>query len=195
MNFIKAIVYSLVARLKLGARISLAAHLKGTANLVVGYGAKVHGEASLDASRGGGIVLGAGSTINRRAVLVGGSGGVRLGDGVEINSLSFIDGSGGVDVGAGVLIGPGVKLISYQHLFEGTTPIRRQQTIGAPIRIGNDAWIGANVVVLGGVTIGEGAVIGAGAVVSKDVPAWAIALGVPARVVRYRTVDSGGTSS
>ena len=52
--------------------------------------------------------------------------------------------------------------------------------------IGNDVFIGANVTVLDGVTVGDGAVIGAGAVVTKDIPPYAIAVGVPAKVVRYR---------
>ena len=55
-----------------------------------------------------------------------------------------------------------------------------------PIKIGNDVFIGANVTVLDGVTIGDGAVIGAGAVVSKDIPPYAVAVGCPIKVVRYR---------
>lgn len=54
------------------------------------------------------------------------------------------------------------------------------------ITIGNDVFIGANVTVLDGVSIGDGAVIGAGAVVSKDIPPYAIAVGCPIRVIRYR---------
>jgi len=54
------------------------------------------------------------------------------------------------------------------------------------IKIGNDVFIGANVTVLDGVTIGDGAVIGAGAIVSKDIPPYAIAVGCPARIIRYR---------
>lgn len=52
--------------------------------------------------------------------------------------------------------------------------------------IGNDVFIGANVTILDGITIGDGAVIGAGAVVSKDIPPYAIAVGVPAKVIKYR---------
>lgn len=53
-------------------------------------------------------------------------------------------------------------------------------------RIGNDVWIGCNVVVLAGVSVGDGAVIGAGAVVTKDVPPYAVAVGNPAKVIKYR---------
>jgi acetyltransferase-like isoleucine patch superfamily enzyme len=56
----------------------------------------------------------------------------------------------------------------------------------APVRIGDDVWIGARAVILPGVTVGDHAVIGAGAVVREDVPAWAIVAGVPAKVIRDR---------
>lgn len=55
-----------------------------------------------------------------------------------------------------------------------------------PIVIGNDVFIGANVTVLDGITIGDGAIIGAGAVVTKDIPPYAIAVGVPATIQRFR---------
>lgn len=55
-----------------------------------------------------------------------------------------------------------------------------------PITIGNDVWIGDNVIIKNGVTVGDGAVIGAGAIVTKDVPPYAIAAGVPAKIIRYR---------
>ena len=56
--------------------------------------------------------------------------------------------------------------------------------------IGNDVFIGANVTVLDGVAIGDGAVIGAGVVVTKDIPPYAVAVGVPAKVVKYRFDDA-----
>lgn len=54
----------------------------------------------------------------------------------------------------------------------------------APIKICNDAWIGMNVVILKGVTIGEGAIIGAGSIVTHDVPAWTMAAGNPAKIIK-----------
>jgi len=54
------------------------------------------------------------------------------------------------------------------------------------VSIGNDVWVGHNVTVMGGVSIGNGAVIGSGAIVTKDVPAFAIVVGNPARILKYR---------
>ena len=58
------------------------------------------------------------------------------------------------------------------------------------ITIGNDVFIGANVTILDGVTIGDGAIIGAGAVVSKDIPDYAIAVGCPIKIIKYRFTDN-----
>ena len=59
----------------------------------------------------------------------------------------------------------------------------------APIKIGNDVFIGMNTIVLDGVEIGDGAIIGAGAVVTKDIPPYAIAVGNPIKVIKYRFED------
>ena len=78
-------------------------------------------------------------------------------------------------------------LYPYDHGIEPDRPIRQQplQTKGG-ITIGNEAWLGVGVIVLGCVRIGDGAVIGAGSVVTQDVPDGSIALGTPARVVKTR---------
>lgn len=54
------------------------------------------------------------------------------------------------------------------------------------LKVGNDVWIGTNVLIINGITIGDGAIIAAGSVVTKDVPAYAIVGGVPAKLIRYR---------
>lgn len=54
------------------------------------------------------------------------------------------------------------------------------------VTVGNDVWIGVRVMIMGGVTIGDGAVIGAGSIVTKDVPPYAVVVGVPAKIIRYR---------
>lgn len=64
------------------------------------------------------------------------------------------------------------------------------QMVKGDIKIGNDVWIGRDVLILSGVTIGDGACIGAGAVVSKDIPPYAIAVGNPIRIIKYRFTES-----
>ena len=130
--------------------------------------------------------MGEGCTLNRYAMLQSGSGDVSLGDRVEINNYAIVNGAGGVRVGNDTLIGPGVKIISYEHGIAPDVLIRLQANQVRPIVIGDGVWIGANAIVLAGVEIGDGAVIGAGAVVTHDVPANEIWVGVPAKRLRSR---------
>lgn len=194
MRILKAVFLALRLRLASKTRLSLRSYLKGFDRLNIGRSCKILRGVTLDASRSGEIRLDDKVTLNQQAILIGGAGGIRLGRGVEINCFGFIDGSGGVDIGERTLVGPGVRIISYQHAFDGREPICAQASVAEPVRIGRDVWIGANVIIMSGVTIGEGAVVGAGAVVSRDIPAWAVAVGVPARVLRYRTADKAASA-
>jgi len=92
-----------------------------------------------------------------------------------------------ITIGEGVLIAPNCALYSYDHGVAPDAPIREQplQSRG-DIVIGNEVWIGVGAIILSGVTIGDGAVVAGGAVVTKSVPAGAIAVGSPARIVKYR---------
>lgn len=89
-----------------------------------------------------------------------------------------------VRIGNNVWLGPGVGLYAVAHPMEAAG---REQRLGIakPITIGDNVWIGGNAVVLMGVTIGHNVVIGAGSVVTKDIPDNAVAMGNPARVIRY----------
>lgn len=169
-----------------GNRVSLLAYLKGHERIKLGQGCKIHSAASIDATRGEGVALGNKVILNRYAYLQGGLGGVRLGDRVEVNNFTIINGTGGVDIGDDTLIGPGVRIISYQHQTARGTPIRCQPVTPGRISIGRDCWIGANAVILAGVTIGDGAIVAAGAVVREDIPAYAVVAGVPARLKKMR---------
>jgi acetyltransferase-like isoleucine patch superfamily enzyme len=112
---------------------------------------------------------------------------LRVGDETWIGQQCFIHGAGGVEIGARVGIGPGVRIISSRHREQGReTPILFSEIEFAPVVIGDDCDLGVSAVVLPGVRIGRGAQIGAGAVVSEDVPDYAVAAGVPARVLRMR---------
>jgi acetyltransferase-like isoleucine patch superfamily enzyme len=112
---------------------------------------------------------------------------VWIGDHVGINRQVLIGGEGGVEIGDWVLIGNNVTILSSMHSFERVdVPIALQGTVTHRTVIESDVWIGSNAVVLPGVRIGRGAIIGAGAVVTHDVEPYAIVGGVPAHVIRFR---------
>lgn len=186
MRWWQQLFFSLRARRSGGSRVSAGAYLKGVGAIRMGSRCKVHDHASIDASRSHGVVLGDQVTLNRYACVQGGEGGVRLGNRVEINNFAIVNGTGGVDVGDDTLIGPGARIVSYQHRFAAGQTIRSQPTQGKAIRIGRDCWIGANAVILAGVQVHDGAVVAAGAVVTRDVPAGAVVAGVPATVRKMR---------
>lgn len=104
--------------------------------------------------------------------------------------------SGGLTIGSHVMMAPGVRIVTNGHGNERTDVLMRDQGIyEKPVRIGDDVWLGANVVVLPGVTVGRGAIIAAGSVVTKDVPEYALMGGVPAKLIRYREPRPAGSSS
>jgi acetyltransferase-like isoleucine patch superfamily enzyme len=79
-----------------------------------------------------------------------------------------------------------ISTYPFPIFLEEGKSIKGHPSTKGDVIIGNDVWIGFNVIVISGVTIGDGAAIGAGSVVAKDVPAYAVVSGNPARVVRYR---------
>jgi acetyltransferase-like isoleucine patch superfamily enzyme len=127
--------------------------------------------------------------LHRDTIIEVGSGGsLAIGANTHIQPrCQFSAYTGPIRIGAGVAIAPYCAFYPYNHGFSPEKPIAKQpnQTKGG-ITIGDDAWLGVGVIVLDGVRIGAGAVIGAGSVVTSDVPDGAIAVGVPARVVRLR---------
>ena len=106
---------------------------------------------------------------------------VTVGKNVFINSGCRFQDQGGITIGDGSLIGHNVVLATLNH---GMSLDERHDLFPAPIQIGKNVWLGANVTVLPGVTIGDNAVIAAGAVVTKDVPANTVMAGVPAKEIR-----------
>jgi len=85
-------------------------------------------------------------------------------------------------------------LTASNYGIERGTPVMDQPKQEGDIVLGDDVWLGANVVVTAGVSIGEGAVVGAGAVVTRDLPPYSIAGGVPARVIGERPYPAGGST-
>ncbi len=136
--------------------------------------------------------------------------GVELGPGVQLGDFTYVN-SGSIlvsgRIGKFCSIGAYCQIGPHEHpvAFGSTSPFiyGRSNILGvpaeydecaAPPAIGNDVWIGSLAVVLQRVKVGDGAVIAAGAVVTKDVPAYAIVGGVPARVLRMRFDDETAQS-
>ena len=111
---------------------------------------------------------------------------IAIGRNVFINSGCHFQDQGGIAIGDGALIGHNVVLATVNHALE---PEKRRRNRYAPIRIGENVWIGSNATILPGVTLGDWAVVAAGAVVTKDVPPMTVVGGVPARVLR--TIPEG----
>jgi len=139
---------------------------------------------------GGEVRLGDRVHVYRDTIIeVGAGGSVIIGDNTHIQAACNIKGFlGSVVIGRNVQIAPHCAFSPYEHNFEDRNkPINEQGIRSAgDIVLEDDVWLGLGVKVLDGVHIGKGAVIGAGAVVTKDIPAYAIAVGVPAHVIRKR---------
>ena len=115
---------------------------------------------------------------------------IRVGTRSTIPTSSVIDGRGGLTIGNDCLLGfENIILTSTHEADRVDINIMDQGMLSAPVFIGDDVWTGCRVVILPGVRIGSHAVIGAGSVVTKDVPDWAVAAGVPAKVIRDRRDD------
>lgn len=124
----------------------------------------------------------------RRGVVLAGNGSLTIGSGTTINDGCRISAFESVQIGADCLFAPQVSVLDIDHRFDSRErPLRQQGYRTAPVVIGDDVWLGVNVVVLRGVRIGRGAIIGANSVVTRDVPDFAIAAGIPARVLRMRS--------
>jgi len=108
-------------------------------------------------------------------------------DSVYIGPYSYIHAAGKITIGKNCLFGPRITIVAGNHNYHNKDlPIRLQGATAKDVFIDEDVWLSANVTVLGGVTIEKGAVIGAGSVVTKDIPPYCIAVGVPAKVIGKR---------
>lgn len=112
--------------------------------------------------------------------------GLSIGDNSGIGIKSEINGV--VSIGRDVMMGPEVVIYTTAHNHNRTDIPMMFQGMDSPlpVTVGNDVWIGRRVIILPGVSIGDGCIIGAGAVVTKSIPPYCVAVGVPARVVKKR---------
>jgi acetyltransferase-like isoleucine patch superfamily enzyme len=134
--------------------------------------------------RRSGLTLGPHSSIHWRAEFYSPET-ITIGDWSTIGDTAFLDGRSGLDIGDCVNLGSHVSIYTRQH--DPDDPDFAE--VGAPVTVGNYAWLASHCIVLPGVTIGEGAVVAAGAVVSRDVAPYTMVGGVPARYIKDRNRD------
>lgn len=112
---------------------------------------------------------------------------LKIGDNCAFTGDSVISAAELVEIGDDCIFSEFVSIRDANHGMKTDAPMFCQKMSSAPIKIGNNVWLGRGAVILKGVKIGSGAVIGANAVVNRDIPDNAIAAGVPARVIKYRS--------
>lgn len=112
---------------------------------------------------------------------------IEMGYNVFINRNVYITARANIIIGDNVLIGPDVIINSGMHRYRDKDKLIRDQGHEIkPITIGNDVWIGAKAVIMPGVVIGDGSVIGAGSIVTRSLPPYSVAVGIPARIIKER---------
>lgn len=169
--------------------IQRGAEFVGASNIELRDHAHIFRNTSIDAKgENNKVIIGSAVLLNRGVDITGlDNTTIEIGDHTFLNSHCSLVGPGHIKIGCNCLFGPRVALIAVNHQFtELTKPIRLQGHTAKGITIEDDCWLGYGVVVVDGVTIGRGSVIGAGAVVTKDIPPFSIAVGVPAKIVGSR---------
>jgi acetyltransferase-like isoleucine patch superfamily enzyme len=126
-------------------------------------------------------------SIIRANLLANLGAGLQIGKDSALDAYSFIGAAGQITIGENVIMGQHVSFHSENHNHERTDiPIKRQGTRRLGIVIEDDCWVGSNAVFLDGCHVEKGCVIGAGSVVRGRIPAYSIAVGAPARVIKSR---------
>ncbi len=154
---------------------------------IISGGKNYLGCGDLKIAKGGRLVLGAQNIWQKGFEVEVNSGVIVMGQGNFLNRNVKLVCLERIEIGNDCLFADAVHLYDHDHRSDDLArPIKDQGYVTAPIKIGHNVWLGARVTVLKGVTIGDGAIIAAGAVVTKDIPANAIAGGIPAKVLKFR---------
>jgi acetyltransferase-like isoleucine patch superfamily enzyme len=167
-------------RIEKGCEIKVAAG----ATLAIEDRGRVRGGCRFDLTKQSILTLGERSEVRHFSIIECG-GVVSVGARSVIGAYNWLQGTGNIEIGSDVIIGPGVRIISTTHdTSNPDLPFSQQPLICSYVRIANNVWIGADVVILSGVSIGKNVIIGAGSLVSRDLAENGVYVGVPARRVK-----------
>ena len=160
------------------------AYLGEMETIIIGRNCFIAPEARLFAEPGRAIVIGDNSYIAADAVV---HGPVNLGSNVSVNHHATLDGgSKGITIGDESRLAAYCQLYAFNHGMQAERAISMQPTTSKGITIGRDVWLGAQCGIIDGVTMADHAVAGMNSMVTRDVPAYAIVAGNPARIIGDR---------
>lgn len=154
-----------------------------------GRGSRICRRTRIDVMPWNKFILGKDSTIEDFATINNGVGDIIIGERTRIGLSNTLIGP--VTVGNDIMFAQNIVVSGLNHSYEDITmSIHDQKVSTAEIKIEDEAWIGANAVIVAGVTIGKHSVVAAGSVVTKDVPPYSIAAGNPARIIKkYNSIS------
>lgn len=154
----------------------------------IAYGVRLASTCDFFQSNTGAIYIDKGSRIERNTRINSGFGGsIRIGKNVLVDDGTHIMAQISISVGDYSQISSHCFIADFNHVYKSrNVPIVMQGYKRKPVVIGRDVWIGSHAVILPGVTIGDGAVIGAGSVVTKNIEAFSVAVGNPAKIIKRR---------
>jgi acetyltransferase-like isoleucine patch superfamily enzyme len=164
--------------------------LRHPGKISIGERVSIDDDVLLDASGAGeeGISLGDGAIVSRSCVIQGKTGPVMIGNRADIGCNCIFSSVSGIEIGQSTLIAGHCYIGGGRYRSDRLEiPMMDQGMYSeGPVILGDDVWLGAGVIVLDGVRIGKGSIIGAGSVVTREIPEYSVAVGVPARVIGAR---------
>lgn len=175
--------YKIYSLLKFGCRINVFGDPR---KLILGKGCSIESGVRFYVNNGS-IEIGDHCFIFTGVIFNTYGGKIKVGNDCTFNPYSIIYGDGNTFIGNNVRIAAHTVIVPANHNYMNRNiPIKDQGSSKKGIFINDDVWIGAGVSILDGVVVNKGAVIGAGSVVKSDIPQFAVCVGVPAKVIKYR---------
>ena len=157
------------------------------ANIVIGNNVSILGDIDLRNRENGRIVIKDDVTIEAGCRFVAAREGIlQIGSGSIVTTGAILNGGADLIIGSKCIIGPRCSINANEHVFKRNQLVREAGFIHAPVRIEDDCWVAANVVIMKGVTLATGSIVGSGSVVTKDTQPYSINIGVPARKIAER---------
>lgn len=161
--------------------------IKSGPNLILEDYVQINALSEKGVTFGCNVTVGKGAIIACTGVIANRGAGLEIGDYSAIGAQSFIGCQGGVKIGSNVIMGPSVRIFSENHNYDDLNiPIRLQGETRKGVVIEDDCWVGSGVTILDGVIVGSGSIIAAGSVVTKNIPAFSVVAGIPAKVLKCR---------